>query len=146
LGGGQNHTKYNKNSENFERARLMLEGFVPQTPLVADLLCLSRVIDKLVFDQVRLQLKFAFVKRSSSFVGNYTSLCNTVMCVSVKFYFKEDEVNGVHVVVFADESDPEGFEFLQMIKEIAQSHIENEDLSVVWIDPDDFALVFFSFV
>ena len=56
---------------------------------------------------------------------------------------QEDEVNGVHVVVFADESDPEGFEFLQMMKEIAQTRVENEDLSIVWIDPDEFALVFF---
>ena len=48
---------------------------------------------------------------------------------------------GVHVVVFADESDPEGFEFLQMMKELAQTLIDNEDLSIVWIDPDEFALV-----
>ena len=67
---------------------------------------------------------------------NLRRLLNVFFCV-----IKEDEVNGVHVVVFSDESDPEGCEFLQMVKEIAQFHVESKELSMVWADPDDFSLV-----
>lgn len=54
---------------------------------------------------------------------------------------KEDDINNIHVVVFADEGDPEGYEFLGVVKEVAQKHTEDERLSIVWIDPDDFSLV-----
>ena len=67
----------------------------------------------------------------------------------------EDEINDIHIVAFADEHDPEGianhcpqnstfllgFELVQTLKELAQLQDSNEDLSIVWIDPDDFPLV-----
>lgn len=39
-------------------------------------------------------------------------------------------------VVFTD-----GFEFLEILKEVARDNTHNPDLSIVWIDPDDFPLV-----
>nr|XP_002130664.1 calsequestrin-2 [Ciona intestinalis] len=53
----------------------------------------------------------------------------------------EDDINDIHVVAFADETDPEGFEFLQLLKEIAHIHTDDPNLSIVWIDPDDFTLL-----
>ena len=57
----------------------------------------------------------------------------------------EDDINDIHIVVFADEQDPEGFEMLHSVKEVAALHTDNEDLSIVWIDPDNFPLVIFIF-
>lgn len=34
-----------------------------------------------------------------------------------------------------------GYEFSEVLKEVAKIHTENDDLSIVWIDPDDFPLV-----
>ena len=53
----------------------------------------------------------------------------------------EDEINGIHIVAFSDDEDPEGYEFSQNLKAAAQIHTENEELSIVWIDPDEFPLV-----
>ena len=36
-----------------------------------------------------------------------------------------------------------GYEFSEVLKEVAKIHTENDDLSIVWIDPDDFPLVSF---
>jgi pterin-4a-carbinolamine dehydratase len=36
---------------------------------------------------------------------------------------------------------PDGFEFLEILKEVAEEHNDNPNLSIVWIDPDDFPLV-----
>ena len=36
---------------------------------------------------------------------------------------------------------PDGFEFLETLKAVAQDNTENPDLSIIWIDPDDFPLV-----
>ena len=35
----------------------------------------------------------------------------------------------------------QGYEFSEVLKEVAKIHTENDDLSIVWIDPDDFPLV-----
>lgn len=35
----------------------------------------------------------------------------------------------------------DGFEFLHILKHVAEDNTENPDLSIVWIDPDDFPLV-----
>ncbi|XP_048041300.1 calsequestrin-1b isoform X2 [Megalobrama amblycephala] len=53
----------------------------------------------------------------------------------------EDDINGQHIVAFAEESDPDGYEFLEILKEVAQQNTENPDLSIIWIDPDDFPLM-----
>ncbi|XP_035385445.1 calsequestrin-1b isoform X2 [Electrophorus electricus] len=53
----------------------------------------------------------------------------------------EDDINGQHIVAFAEESDPDGFEFLEILKEVAGVNTENPDLSILWIDPDDFPLL-----
>ncbi|KAI4872256.1 hypothetical protein NFI96_001106 [Prochilodus magdalenae] len=64
----------------------------------------------------------------------------------------EDDINGQHIVAFAEETDPgtentpsvfrnNGFEFLEILKEVARENTENPELSIIWIDPDDFPLV-----
>uniref|UniRef100_A0A8C2PQW7 Calsequestrin n=1 Tax=Cyprinus carpio TaxID=7962 RepID=A0A8C2PQW7_CYPCA len=53
----------------------------------------------------------------------------------------EDDINGQHIVAFAEESDPDGYEFLEILKEVAQENTEDPDLSIIWIDPDDFPLM-----
>lgn len=35
----------------------------------------------------------------------------------------------------------DGFEFLETLKAVAQDNTDNPDLSIIWIDPDDFPLV-----
>ncbi|KAI5087941.1 calsequestrin-1 precursor [Silurus meridionalis] len=52
----------------------------------------------------------------------------------------EDDINGQHIVAFAEESDPDGFEFLEILKEVARENNENPNLSIIWINPDDFPL------
>ncbi|KAG9348802.1 hypothetical protein JZ751_029119 [Albula glossodonta] len=53
----------------------------------------------------------------------------------------EDDMEGIHIVAFAEEEDPDGFEFLEILKEVARDNTNNPDLSIVWIDPDDFPLL-----
>ncbi|XP_073527000.1 calsequestrin-2 isoform X3 [Phyllobates terribilis] len=53
----------------------------------------------------------------------------------------EDDQDGIHIVAFAEEEDPDGYEFIQILKEVARENTENPDLSIVWIDPDDFPLL-----
>ena len=35
----------------------------------------------------------------------------------------------------------DGYEFLESVKQVAEDNSDNPDLSIVWIDPDDFPLV-----
>lgn len=35
----------------------------------------------------------------------------------------------------------DGFEFLHKLKQVAEDNTENPNLSILWIDPDDFPLV-----
>uniref|UniRef100_A0A671Q5F4 Calsequestrin n=1 Tax=Sinocyclocheilus anshuiensis TaxID=1608454 RepID=A0A671Q5F4_9TELE len=53
----------------------------------------------------------------------------------------EDDINRQHIVAFAEESDPDSYEVLEILKEVAQENTENQDLSIIWIDPDDFPLM-----
>uniref|UniRef100_A0A8C1N1I7 Calsequestrin n=1 Tax=Cyprinus carpio TaxID=7962 RepID=A0A8C1N1I7_CYPCA len=53
----------------------------------------------------------------------------------------EDALDGEHIIAFAEEGDPDGFEFLEIVKEVAEDNTDNPDLSIVWIDPDDFPLL-----
>ncbi|XP_016322837.1 calsequestrin-1-like [Sinocyclocheilus anshuiensis] len=53
----------------------------------------------------------------------------------------EDDLNGIHIVAFAEEENPDGFEFLEILKEVARDNTHNPDLSIVWIDPDNFPLL-----
>ncbi|KAK7939243.1 hypothetical protein WMY93_002569 [Mugilogobius chulae] len=53
----------------------------------------------------------------------------------------EDDIEGIHIVAFAEEEDPDGFEFLEILKEVARDNTHLPDLSIVWIDPDDFPLL-----
>ncbi|KAF7237535.1 Calsequestrin-2 [Varanus komodoensis] len=54
---------------------------------------------------------------------------------------QEDDLDGIHIVAFAEEDDPDGFEFLEVVKQVAKDNTDNPDLSIVWIDPDDFPLL-----
>lgn len=40
---------------------------------------------------------------------------------------------------------PDGYEFLEILKDVARDNTNNPELSIVWIDPDDFPLVCHSF-
>uniref|UniRef100_A0A673BKT8 Calsequestrin n=1 Tax=Sphaeramia orbicularis TaxID=375764 RepID=A0A673BKT8_9TELE len=53
----------------------------------------------------------------------------------------EDDIDGEHIIAFAEESDPDGYEFLEILKKVAEDNTDNPDLSIVWIDPDDFPLL-----
>ncbi|XP_038613953.1 calsequestrin-2 [Tachyglossus aculeatus] len=53
----------------------------------------------------------------------------------------EDDMDGTHIVAFAEKDDPDGFEFLEILKQVARDNTDNPDLSIVWIDPDDFPLL-----
>ncbi|XP_005357169.1 calsequestrin-2 isoform X1 [Microtus ochrogaster] len=53
----------------------------------------------------------------------------------------EDDLNGIHIVAFAERSDPDGYEFLEILKQVARDNTDNPDLSILWIDPDDFPLL-----
>ncbi|ETE61247.1 Calsequestrin-2, partial [Ophiophagus hannah] len=57
------------------------------------------------------------------------------------FEIWEDDLDGIHIVAFAEEDDPDGFEFLEIVKQVAKDNTDNPDLSIVWIDPDDFPLL-----
>lgn len=82
-------------------------------------------------------------------------------------------MDGIHIVAFAEEEDPglcvsccfvlffllsqqscsplpgtlppDGYEFLEILKDVARDNTNNPELSIVWIDPDDFPLVCHSF-
>ncbi|KAI5090055.1 calsequestrin-2 precursor, partial [Silurus meridionalis] len=53
----------------------------------------------------------------------------------------EDDMDGIHIVAFAEEEDPDGYEFLEILKDVARDNTRNPDLSIMWIDPDDFPLL-----
>uniref|UniRef100_A0A3Q2D096 Calsequestrin n=1 Tax=Cyprinodon variegatus TaxID=28743 RepID=A0A3Q2D096_CYPVA len=53
----------------------------------------------------------------------------------------EDDINGEHIVAFAEEDDPDGFEFLEILKEVARDNTDDPNLSIIWIDPDNFPLL-----
>ncbi|KAF5903099.1 calsequestrin-2-like, partial [Clarias magur] len=53
----------------------------------------------------------------------------------------EDDLDGFHIVAFAEEEDPDGYEFLEILKEVARDNTHNPNLSIVWIDPDNFPLL-----
>lgn len=38
-------------------------------------------------------------------------------------------------------SSSDGYEFLEILKDVARDNTNNPELSIVWIDPDDFPLV-----
>lgn len=94
---------------------------------------------------------------------------------------QEDDIDGEHIVAFAEEDDPgtflpfclfiysysiytithqantscnlayhctwplnsslDGYEFLEILKEVARENTDNPNLSIIWIDPDNFPLV-----
>uniref|UniRef100_A0A8C7YJK8 Calsequestrin n=1 Tax=Oryzias sinensis TaxID=183150 RepID=A0A8C7YJK8_9TELE len=54
---------------------------------------------------------------------------------------REDDMDGIHIVAFAEEEDPDGYEFLEILKDVARDNTNNPELSIVWIDPDDFPLL-----
>ncbi|GAB0201129.1 calsequestrin-1 [Grus japonensis] len=53
----------------------------------------------------------------------------------------EDDMDGIHIVAFTEEDDPDGFEFLEILKDVAQDNTDNPDLSILWTDPEDFPLL-----
>uniref|UniRef100_A0A674MFJ2 Calsequestrin n=1 Tax=Takifugu rubripes TaxID=31033 RepID=A0A674MFJ2_TAKRU len=53
----------------------------------------------------------------------------------------EDDIEGIHIVAFAEEEDPDGFEFLEILKQVARDNTQLPELSIIWIDPDDFPLL-----
>ncbi|XP_041334143.1 uncharacterized protein LOC121359322 [Pyrgilauda ruficollis] len=50
----------------------------------------------------------------------------------------EDALDGTPIVAFAKGDDPDGFEFLETLKEVAQARRDRPGFGVLWIDPGDF--------
>ncbi|XP_058716426.1 calsequestrin-1-like [Poecile atricapillus] len=53
----------------------------------------------------------------------------------------EDLWDGTHIVAFAEGDDPDGFEFLEILKEVARDKRDNPEFRILWIDPDDFPML-----
>ncbi|KAG7256158.1 hypothetical protein CRUP_013780 [Coryphaenoides rupestris] len=53
----------------------------------------------------------------------------------------EDDIDGEHIVAFGEEDDTDGYEFLEILKEVARENTNNPNLSIIWIDPDNFPLL-----
>ena len=51
-----------------------------------------------------------------------------------------DQIIILNLILLASTS-PDGYEFLEILKKVAEDNTDNDDLSIVWIDPDDFPLV-----
>lgn len=47
----------------------------------------------------------------------------------------------ITIMFFMHDIILDGFEFLEILKEVARDNTQNPNLSIVWIDPDDFPLV-----
>lgn len=92
-------------------------------------------------------------------------------CCCHRVVLQEDDIDGEHIVAFAEEDDPgesvpqcstdqsqfyqsvtrtcheplvsvsDGYEFLEILKEVARENTNNPNLSIIWIDPDNFPLV-----
>lgn len=57
--------------------------------------------------------------------------------MSLFIFFKHLTVSsGLSVLLSTD-----GYEFLEILKDVARDNTNNPELSIVWIDPDDFPLV-----
>ncbi|XP_074385506.1 calsequestrin-1 isoform X2 [Zonotrichia albicollis] len=50
----------------------------------------------------------------------------------------EDAMLGTPIVAFAVGDDPDGFEFVETLREVAQDRRDQPDFSILWIDPGDF--------
>lgn len=52
-------------------------------------------------------------------------------------------LEAMYVGAYSTFSNPasDGYEFLETLKQVARDNTDNPDLSIVWIDPDDFPLV-----
>ncbi|KAG8013903.1 Calsequestrin-1 [Nibea albiflora] len=62
----------------------------------------------------------------------------------------DDDVGGEHIIALQRRLTQfhcypcyslDGFEFLEILKQVAEDNTDNPDLSIVWIDPDDFPLL-----
>uniref|UniRef100_A0A674ECI7 Calsequestrin n=1 Tax=Salmo trutta TaxID=8032 RepID=A0A674ECI7_SALTR len=73
--------------------------------------------------------------------GNYTGGIICVPFTNSMSLSQEDNLDGIHIVAFAEEEDPDGYEFLEILKDVARDNTNNPELSIVWIDPDDFPLL-----
>ncbi|XP_074385511.1 calsequestrin-1 isoform X5 [Zonotrichia albicollis] len=51
---------------------------------------------------------------------------------------REDAMLGTPIVAFAVGDDPDGFEFVETLREVAQDRRDQPDFSILWIDPGDF--------
>ncbi|KAM6999283.1 calsequestrin-1 [Passerculus sandwichensis] len=54
------------------------------------------------------------------------------------FDTQEDALHGTPIVAFAVGDDPDGFEFVETLREVAQDRRDQPGFSVLWIDPADF--------
>uniref|UniRef100_A0A7N8XGR7 Calsequestrin n=1 Tax=Mastacembelus armatus TaxID=205130 RepID=A0A7N8XGR7_9TELE len=67
----------------------------------------------------------------------------TLKLNEVDFYepFMEEPVTIPGKPHSEEDLDPDGYEFLEILKEVARDNTHLPDLSIVWIDPDDFPLL-----
>ncbi|KAM7336524.1 hypothetical protein ACRRTK_005017 [Alexandromys fortis] len=142
----------NKDSEHYKAFEDAAEEFHPYIPFFATFD--SKVAKKLTLKLNEIDFYEAFMdepvtipdKPNSeeeivSFVEEHRRSTLRKLKPESMYETWEDDMDGIHIVAFAEEADPDGFEFLETLKAVAQDNTENPDLSIIWIDPDDFPLL-----
>ncbi|VCW68313.1 unnamed protein product, partial [Gulo gulo] len=142
----------NKDSEHYKAFEDAAEEFHPYIPFFATFD--SKVAKKLTLKLNEIDFYEAFMEEPVtipdkpnskeeivSFVEEHRRSTLRKLKPESMYETWEDDMDGIHIVAFAEEADPDGYEFLETLKSVAQDNTENPDLSIIWIDPDDFPLL-----
>uniref|UniRef100_A0A8C0NG78 Calsequestrin n=2 Tax=Boreoeutheria TaxID=1437010 RepID=A0A8C0NG78_CANLF len=142
----------NKDSEHYKAFEDAAEEFHPYIPFFATFD--SKVAKKLTLKLNEIDFYEAFMEEPVtipdkpnseeeivSFVEEHRRSTLRKLKPESMYETWEDDMDGIHIVAFAEEADPDGFEFLETLKAVAQDNTDNPDLSIIWIDPDDFPLL-----
>ncbi|XP_025771012.1 calsequestrin-1 [Puma concolor] len=142
----------NKDSEHYKAYEDAAEEFHPYIPFFATFD--SKVAKKLTLKLNEIDFYEAFMEEPVtipdkpnseeeivSFVEEHRRSTLRKLKPESMYETWEDDMDGIHIVAFAEEADPDGYEFLETLKSVAQDNTDNPDLSIIWIDPDDFPLL-----
>ncbi|XDA70692.1 hypothetical protein R6Z07F_001071 [Ovis aries] len=142
----------NKDSEHYKAYEDAAEEFHPYIPFFATFD--SKVAKKLTLKLNEIDFYEAFMEEpvtipdkpnSEEEIVNFVEAHKRSTLRKLKpesmYETWEDDLDGIHIVAFAEEADPDGYEFLEILKSVAQDNTDNPDLSIIWIDPDDFPLL-----
>uniref|UniRef100_A0A8C0SXY8 Calsequestrin n=1 Tax=Canis lupus familiaris TaxID=9615 RepID=A0A8C0SXY8_CANLF len=127
----------NKDSEHYKAFEDAAEEFHPYIPFFATFD--SKVAKKLTLKLNEIDFYEAFMEEPVtipdkpnseeeivSFVEEHRRSTLRKLKPESMYETWEDDMDGIHIVAFAEEADPDGFEFLE---------------TIIWIDPDDFPLL-----